>query len=511
MSLADALKRLHNLPRDLEAAYEDLLLQLVVKLEPDELDLSRKFFSFVITSQRPLSLHELQHLLCADAMSTCACDSHSVDDHVILQLNRRISELCGDLIHVINNRLQLVHFSVQEFLVRPENRWSRHRRSRKIIPFRVTLEEAHRWFGAACIEYIQISGYTFPLHDQGKSSKLAEFPFLRYSSTYMMTHVSHSGLPSSSLIEKIDKFMNSDQWIAWLELSLINAIGEESLDFLEEEFRKFASWLGGNTEELLQRAYTNLKVTMEKRADESGQDDPHTERLRLLLIVIDDLLSPGNAVIKRSCAVRSTSSSTNILRMLQIVRQTSPLSPHLQADLLLRIQAYLLKIRQLTGPLEIIFRLILQKASTMPIYVLLVVGQFYTKVNKPEQALEIYFAALRKVSQEESRVKYLTRHLIGITYFDLDQYERALEQFQPCFEWCVKMWGPAHLITLNHLLWLATLHQKLHLYEDALGYFQKALAGCMKILGPEHVWTLETLSAIDDVLGHLNQYEHDKQ
>ncbi|KAB8209646.1 hypothetical protein BDV34DRAFT_221597 [Aspergillus parasiticus] len=497
LGLVDALERLKNLPRDLEAAYEDLRLGLVDKLEPDELELSRKVFAFIIISQRPLSLDEFQHLLAADAMSICTHDGHSIEDYLIPQLSRRIIDLCGDLINVINGCLQLVHFSVKEFLVRPGSQWSRRRRRRKIMIFRVSLDDAHRWFAAACIEYLEKCDYGSPLHDWDNSTELGRnYHFLRYSSTHMITHIHQSGLPSGYILKKIDRFLNSDRWIAWLELYSMNIIEDGSLHSQDDELEKFAFWLGERPEKVLLRASSRLKVALEKRAKEYGQHDSRTEQLRLFLGFLEHACAPTSAEAMDSCAFRSTDQTTNVLPIIQILRHNAPLTLQLQVDLLLKMQMYLQKAKRLTDPLQILFRVILQKASAMPVYVLLLVGAFYLKVGKFEQALEIYFVALRKVKEKDVPVKFLVLHLIGITYHNLGQNERALEQFRYALEGRERVLGPEHGDTLLIVYWIGIIYEARNQYEDALGYFIKTLAGRKKVLGPEHKDTLYTLYSI---------------
>jgi tetratricopeptide (TPR) repeat protein len=508
LGLADALKRLNNLPRDLQAAYEDLLLDLFGKLEPDELELARKVFAFIIVSQRPLSLNEFQHLLSADAMSTCTCDTHSVEDHLIPELNRRIPGICGDLICVKNGCLQLIHCSVMEFLVRPESQWSRHRRSRKIMVFRVHLEDAHRWLGTACIEYLEKCDYGFPFHDWDDSPKRGQhYPFLRYSSVYSITHIHQSGLPSDSILTKIDRFLNSDHWIAWLELFSMNIIDDEFLHSQGDEIKRFASWLGERPEKLLRRASASLQASLERRAHEYGQEDSRTEQVRLLLGFLEGYAASTSPEATDSYAVQSTGQSTDVLPILQLVRHDGPMPLHLQVNLLLRMQTQLQKVRRLSGPIQVLFRIILQKASAMPVYILFLVGDFYNRVGKFEQALEIYFAALGKVKKKEGRVKFLALRLIGITYSNLSQYDRALEQFQYALHGQEKVLGSENEETLHTLHWIGVIYETLDRHEDALEYFTKALTGYEKVLGPEHRDTLNTFHSLGIVYNSLRRHK----
>lgn len=508
IDLADALKRLNHLPRDLEETYQNLLLGLVDKLEPKELELARKVFAFIVTSQRPLNLNELQRLLSADAMSTCACDSHSIDDHLILQLRRRISEGCGDLIHAINGRLQMVHFSVKEFLVRAESQWSRRRKVRKIIAFRVSLEDAHRWFGAACIEYLEICDYGSPLYDWKDSSRFEEFPFLLYSSTYAMTHIHQSGLPSNSLLEKIDNFVNSDRWIVLLEISFFNAFEYESLHSQDDELDKFASWLGERSNKLFYQALASLKVAIERRANDHGHADLRTEQLRLLLNHLENSTMPTIVEPEGLRTVQSPGPSMNILPILQLVLRNAPLSSQLQIDMLLRMETHLVNVKRLTKPLELLFRIILQKASSMSIYVLLFVGEFYNRVERFDHALEIYFAALQKVKEKEVPVKFMVFFYVGKTYFALDQYDLAIEQLHHAIEGQEKLLGPKHKDTLYTIYWLGIVYHNLEQYEDALKCLTKALAGQERVLGLKHKGTIRTLYRLGFVYYHLKQHEN---
>ncbi|KAJ5535569.1 hypothetical protein N7513_008755 [Penicillium frequentans] len=155
LPLAHGLTRLKRLPRDLESVYEELLLGLAKNLDQDEMSLAQKLFAFIVVSQRPLSLAEAQHLLAVDALSTSSGERLSIQDCLVPELDQRILNLCGDLVDIRNGCLQLVHFSVKEFLMRPKEQWARHGKRRRTRKFRVPPEDAHRWLASACMEYIE--------------------------------------------------------------------------------------------------------------------------------------------------------------------------------------------------------------------------------------------------------------------------------------------------------------------------------------------------------------------
>jgi hypothetical protein len=72
----------------------------------------------------------------------------------------------------------------------------------------------------------------------------------------------------------------------------------------------------------------------------------------------------------------------------------------------LRLQSHLLKVKVLTDPLKLLFRLILQKVSVIPLYALLAIGNFYYNLDKLDEALEVYTAALGKANYHESPMFY---------------------------------------------------------------------------------------------------------
>lgn len=505
LTVAEALKRLHNLPRDLETTYEDLLLGLATKLEPDELELAQKVLAFIITAQRPLSASEFQHLLSADSMSTCTCDRHSVGDHLILQFHSRILDLCGGLVNFIDDQLQLVHFSVEEFLLRPDGQWSRRRRSRKVLSFRVSLEDTHRRFGAACIQYLENCDYGFPLQEREELSRLGRYHFLHYSSKYIMTHIYQSGSSSSSILEEIERFVTLDRWIAWLELIVMNTVDYGIMVSLFEEFEKFSSWLGERSEKILQTATANLNTALDRTAKRYGYDNPRTEYLGLFLSLFKEFSLPEITEAVDSCTVQSISPLTNLEPILKIVQQDAPLSPHSQADLILRMTIHLQEARRLTDPLKIIFRLILQKSCDMPFSLLLLIGLFYEDADEYEQALETYFAAMKTVKETDATAKIRVLHTIGSAYYDLSQYSQALEYFQHVREEENKL-GHENDETLRTGYWIGITCFNLTQYNEALEYLQYTLERQKSVLGDENENTLCTAYWIGLTYHNLTQY-----
>ena len=63
-------------------------------------------------------------------------------------------------------------------------------------------------------------------------------------------------------------------------------------------------------------------------------------------------------------------------------------------------------MKVLTDPLKMLFRIILQKSHAIPVYVLLSVGEFYLRLDKWGEALEVYRAAFTKVKAQEIPIEF---------------------------------------------------------------------------------------------------------
>ncbi|CAG7938503.1 unnamed protein product [Penicillium olsonii] len=507
LPLAHGLKRLNKLPRDLESIYEEFLLRLAKNLDSDELNVARKLFAFIAVSQRPLSIIEAQHLLAVEALPTCTDKRQSIQECLIPELDRRISDLCGDLINIVNGSLQLVHFSVKEFLVRPKKHWASYGKRRKTMTFRVSPQDAHRSFASACMGYLETCLDGSPIHDQDNLSELERsYPFLGYSSTYMHTHMYQSGFPTDATLNNIRNFLSSDQWIAWMEVLFLSCIEDNSLYSQLEEGEKLVSWLGDQQEVFSEKASSSLKVALERRAQIYGPGDSRTERVGLFLHHLKWISVSPAAKVEDSSAISTPDSSRSLQQMMRLVRKDEPLPLQLKANLLLQMVVHLQKVKNLTVSMQILFRRILQHCSTMPVYVLLLVGEFYDDNNKFEQAIEFYLVALRKIDQKDDRVKFAILHAIGWAYQELGQHEKALQNMIVASKGWHRVLGPEHEDTLQSLHDIGYSYDKLGQYTESLEFYTKALAGREKVLGPEHEDTLWSLHNIGFAYDQLGQY-----
>ncbi|KAM6484184.1 hypothetical protein HDV62DRAFT_314970 [Trichoderma sp. SZMC 28011] len=501
----DAHKRLHNLPRDIQKAYENLLFRLFSRLEDSERNLAQKVFAFIIVSQRPLSVEEFQYIFAADTMSTSTCKKYLIEDYLIPRPDHKILDVCGGLVSITDDHLRLVHFSVMEFLTRLESEWKHC----EIQFFRVSVRQAHAWVAAASIEYLEMCYYSSQIHDWSKSPNLAKHnQLLSYASRYFTVHITQSDLKQGFIATKINKFLNSDRCVPWIEHFVMEMFDNESLDSFLSDFEKFASWLGDGDHsiELSQRMLTCLNHEIERRSEQYGETDSRTERIRLCLANFqDDFASTSPQAVEPSL-VGSVGTPVDMPSILQILRHEAPLSLELKADLCLKMQNYLLKAKQLADPLQMIFHILLDKASSMPIYALLSVGKFYLDIRQFEQALRFYFAALDKAKEKETPLKYSVLHSIGYTYSFLNHYDKALEYDTKAHAGREKILGPEHIYTLATLHNIGNDYNGLGQYDKAVDYLTKVLTAEKKILGPKHKSTLITIDSLRAACFNLEYY-----
>ncbi|KAK4085591.1 uncharacterized protein Triagg1_581 [Trichoderma aggressivum f. europaeum] len=506
VGVADALEKLHNLPRDIQTAYESLLSGLISGLNRSELNLAQKTFAFIIVARRPLRIEEFQYLFAENAMSASKSRKHPIE-HYIPRPDRKILDVCGGLVSIMDGHLRLVHFSVMEFLTRPESEWE----SCEAQLFRVSLEQAHSWVAAASIEYLEMCYYSSQTHDWSKFAELDKHnQLLSYVSRYFTIHITQSDIKPDFITAKINKFLNSDRCVPWIEHFAMEMFDNESLHSFVDDFEVFISWLGDDEHslELSRRVSACLNHEMERRSQQYGDTDFRTERIRLFLTLMQDESTWNSPQAVEPSLVGSVRIPTDMSPILQILRHEAPLSRELKANLCLKMQIYLRKAKQLADPLQIIFRILLDNASNMPIYALLAIGQFYREIRQFEQALKIYFAALDKVEEKETPLKYYVLRQIGYIYTCLNQYDEALEYDIEAHAGREEILGPEHKDTLMSLHDIGCDYRDLGEPYKALEYDRKAHAGREKILGPKHKHTL--LSLNDTGCDYYDLGEYDK-
>jgi hypothetical protein len=110
-------ERLRSLPRGLKNGCQFIFSHLVDELDDFELTLAKWVLALTTASFRTLEIEELRY---AYALGI-ECSS-LLNEHLLLQPVRRILDILGGLVSIKDGHIQLIHFSLEEFLIRPENK-----------------------------------------------------------------------------------------------------------------------------------------------------------------------------------------------------------------------------------------------------------------------------------------------------------------------------------------------------------------------------------------------------
>ncbi|RBR18159.1 uncharacterized protein FIESC28_06225 [Fusarium coffeatum] len=186
-SVEEVKETLKQVPHDLDREYHRLFARLMTRtggtvIRPSvTMKRARYLLYSLLACPEPMTVQDL----CYAYASQCNSDG-PVDDDLIT--TDGIADACGDLVAVTDGRCHLIHASVSEFLMRPQQEWD-HEDS-GISYFRVDLSVAHESMRSACFKYIESIDLGYPLTDDGALSLSQRFPFILYVSNYLPFHLS---------------------------------------------------------------------------------------------------------------------------------------------------------------------------------------------------------------------------------------------------------------------------------------------------------------------------------
>ncbi|KAI0845106.1 TPR-like protein [Daldinia vernicosa] len=513
-SKAEVIQRLHNMPQGLQKAYRHFLSQLVEDLDGVDLRFTQRLLAFVIAARRPLKIEELRY---AQALATRSDlkTSHecSLEDCMLEDIAGKVLRICGSFMQITDGVVSLVHISAKEFLTRPESEWSCDG-NHKIIDLRVDLEESHYLFVSTCIDYLEIGKYGFPLQDQDEWLMLyGVHQFLEYSSKNLIYHINRARKFSIDVVNKFDQYFRSEASLSWVEYFAIHLVEDGSSGVEAEEFK---TWIENGAEDrFLEHVNLHLRRQLENIKQSFGENDRRTDYYRLFLgMMTDDDTDESTSSVSdyhTSTPDFAIHTGTNDIRqtvpmMTKILNQNSVLPAPKQLELFLRLRYHIQRAKTLTDPLELLFRLILRNAGNVSVYVLLIIGNFYERVDQSEKALQVYYSIITKFGDREVPMKYRIWSAIGSTNYDLDRYQEAEEAYQQAAEGLGKILGQGHPDTLSAMDELGCIFQDQAKDTEAEETFQKVLKEEQRVYGPEHSYTLITMRSLGRTLYNQKKY-----
>lgn len=251
----------------------------------------------------------------------------------------------------------------------------------------------------------------------------ARYPFLDYAILYTFYHLNRSGPLCSIILSKIEAVLQSERSLSWLKDFTQLQFEDLTLVSQVEEYVNLQKTLAniGLDNHVFQLFAQTVKRLRRQKQSSREEDKTASEGYQEYLNIVSD--EDLEAWYRENCyqepeEARETLPNTTCVdsqpqipnlstaasRIRHLLSNEGSLPVHRQIELYLRLNSVLRKARVLVDPLKILFELILSKTSKIPVYALIVVADFYSRVDKDQEALEV--AAAKKVEHVDSRIKF---------------------------------------------------------------------------------------------------------
>ncbi|MCJ1236648.1 hypothetical protein MMC14_004630 [Varicellaria rhodocarpa] len=197
--------------------------------------------------------------------------------------------------------------------------------------------------------------------------------------------------------------------------------------------------------------------------------DPTVERREETVQPMDQLRSLENY---------SKDPPAEVSKLIQLLNNHTTLPSGRQIEIMLRLQSSLRKIHFMIDPLRILFQLLLRKASSIPVYALMAVGDLYWRLDKYREALEVYTAALKKLEHLEAPIKYRVHRVMGTSQYCLEEAQKdAGHSFEVAYRGFKKLLEDRNNDTLQCLYWMGVSKTQRCEYKEALTVYNRMMAG----------------------------------
>lgn len=78
-----------------------------------------------------------------------------LEKYLLLQPPQSVLDINGGLVSMTGGVLRLIHASVRDFSIRPEDRWVCER-DKAVLGFRIDVTQTHRSFAWLCLDYMRL-------------------------------------------------------------------------------------------------------------------------------------------------------------------------------------------------------------------------------------------------------------------------------------------------------------------------------------------------------------------
>ncbi|KAI5844036.1 hypothetical protein DFP73DRAFT_75435 [Morchella snyderi] len=488
---------LDKMPDKLSDVYDLMLKRRIPLASPraKSFDRCQTALHWITIAPRPFLLDELLLALAVAAGLRSHEDYSTADKENSME---RLLKACGSLIVILgDNSVQLVHTSLRQYLLGGDiNTLSPNNSANP--PQNIDQMQIHKDLAKACLLYNQFT--CFEKSHYSPSFDFTMYPFLEYSTSNWIYHVTHSKPNDDDLLDEIARFLSSKQAWRWIERCQYYNITDGHLLVMQSKLRDWAEIcktsnpqvdvdrMGGFILDIIKKQSNETQAlnVINRVANLYYQQGHHTEALEWY----------ERALAGRKKALGEEHPSTlDIVNNIALVY-----SDQGRYD-----EALEWYERALAGMKKALGEEHPSTLSTVNNIALVYSGQ-----GRYDEALEWYERALagkKKALGEEHPSTLGTVNSIANVYSGQGRYDEALEWYERALAGMKKALGEEHPSTLGTVNNIAAVYSGQGRYDEALEWYERALAGKKKALGEEHPSTLSTVNNIAAVYSNQGRYD----
>ncbi|MCJ1419054.1 hypothetical protein MMC32_005405 [Xylographa parallela] len=223
LNLKAQRKKLECFPPGLFAVYDQLLEENRYNLDEEEVTLQEEIFCLLVGAIEPLTVSDIATALALD------CTTNTVDaEDLILEPKEVILRLCWPLAMVNNERVQLFHMSVKEYLLQhPEGA-----RTNKSTKLRLSLEDSNAFLARKTLSKLTQDAYSASNYSASLLRKhlltgsfvteieehaREDSVFYDYACLHWHEHVTSLTDPPDVVLVKLHQFLTGNEFVSWSE------------------------------------------------------------------------------------------------------------------------------------------------------------------------------------------------------------------------------------------------------------------------------------------------------
>ena len=197
---------------------------------------------------------------------------------------------------------------------------------------------------------------------------------------------------------------------------------------------------------------------------------------------------PSGSAPRPSVASVATNTSSNlksisrdpfveVSQIMDLLQNEGTLPITRQIEISFRLQLSLSRFRSLVEPLQTLFHLILMKASNVPVYVFMAIGDFYSRLKKRQEALEVYSVASQKIDHLDIPLKFVVYTNIGHCYYQRGTYVESLKFYETAYVGRKNILSERHCRTIESLVNMIDANIALRQHSELLRLYDKIFPG----------------------------------